>query len=141
MLSTFAWFFLSVNGRISRREFRLGYFLLLCAGLAMAKAWSNVTYPRVVYYDRYTTPPFDNSPLLWLMIILWPLTALFVKRLHDISISGWWLLGVMAVLPLTVFLNTGALSLVGIFAVMLMVCRGASGDNRFGQDPLARRGV
>ena len=30
------------------------------------------------------------------MIVLWPMLALYVKRLHDFDLSGWWLVGIFA---------------------------------------------
>jgi uncharacterized membrane protein YhaH (DUF805 family) len=76
----------------------------------------------------------------WLLMIIWPATAITVKRLHDINLSGWWLLGVLglttgiSILPGT--LPKMAAQLVALaIAVGLMSWPGTNGPNRFGPKP------
>ncbi|WP_334419890.1 MULTISPECIES: hypothetical protein [unclassified Bradyrhizobium] len=51
MFITFAWYFLSLEGRISRQEFRLGYFGLVIVNALLIRTWRNLTVPRVRYYS------------------------------------------------------------------------------------------
>jgi hypothetical protein len=40
---------------------------------------------------RNVNPPVDWSILHNLLLVsLWPLAAILVKRLHDLNLSGWW---------------------------------------------------
>jgi uncharacterized membrane protein YhaH (DUF805 family) len=53
-----------------------------------------------------------------------PGLAVWVRRLHDIDRTGWWLLIVFTV--------------IGIILLVAWACtRGTPGPNRFGPDPLA----
>jgi uncharacterized membrane protein YhaH (DUF805 family) len=61
------------------------------------------------------------SPLYSLAVLL-PSLALWVRRLHDRNMSGWWVL----------------IALTGIGAVVLLILAcldGTRGENRFGPDP------
>jgi uncharacterized membrane protein YhaH (DUF805 family) len=140
MFSTFAWFFLSLNGRISRQEFRLGYFGLAIVDILLVRTWRNITLPPVRYYSGADiNPPYDGSVPLARLIMLWPMTAILVKRLHDMNISGWWWLPALVLIPLVasaIGINAAIPHLL-IFA-FLSLFPGATGDNRFGGDPLAR---
>lgn len=69
-------------------------------------------------------------------IILWPLLTMYVKRLHDLGFSGWWLLGSFAAAAiLDGIVPKGYLGV----ALMLIIgfVPGRRGDNRFGPDPIA----
>lgn len=56
-------------------------------------------------------------------MLIVPALALQVRRLHDLNLSGWWLL--LALLPY-----------LGQAALLVALCLpGTRGDNRFGADP------
>jgi uncharacterized membrane protein YhaH (DUF805 family) len=120
----FAWLFLSFKGRSSRQEFWLGYVgiivvlyllqfpletLSLYFFRPMGRQWSDDELLLALFAPR----------LLAAAISMWPLAAISVKRLHDISLSGWWL---------PVFWLAG---------FVLGIIPGRRGSNRFGDDPLA----
>lgn len=104
----------SFRGRMPRSAFWLNFLLVSAAFVALlivleqqfGRASSLVLYP----------------PLLWI------LTSLAAKRLHDRGWSAWWLLVlVIPVLgPLWMFVELG-------------LRRGTTGENHFGPDPLHRR--
>jgi uncharacterized membrane protein YhaH (DUF805 family) len=75
--------------------------------------------------------PFQHlSPLNTIanIILLLPGIAVGVRRLHDMDHTGWWLLI--------------ALTGVGGLVLLIWFCfKGTEGPNRFGQDPLAGRGL
>jgi uncharacterized membrane protein YhaH (DUF805 family) len=52
-----------------------------------------------------------------------PILAVTVRRLHDINMSGWWVL-----LRLVPFIG-------GLVLLLFLVLPGVKGSNRFGQDP------
>ncbi|MBR0693031.1 DUF805 domain-containing protein [Bradyrhizobium lablabi] len=142
MLSTFTWYFLSTNGRISRQEFRLGYFGLILVDVLIIRTWRNLTIPRVRYYNvPDLNPPLDLAPLLAVLITLWPLVAVLVKRLHDLNVSGWWLLLVLAAPAVADAIHIKIWFPYLLLLAVLGFLPGRSGDNRFGRDPLARAGI
>jgi uncharacterized membrane protein YhaH (DUF805 family) len=74
-------------------------------------------------------------------ILLWPFVAISVKRLHDLNISGWWLVAA-AIIPFAsriTYIGPATLWLIAV--VLLGFIPGKSGSNRFGNDPLPRTGV
>lgn len=82
-----------------------------------------------------------------ILATLLPLAAVYVRRLHDVNRSGWWLLS-FVVLPCGFLIAAildwaGALlALVGFIGtvyvgIISMVRRGTIGDNKYGPDPLA----
>jgi len=87
---------------------------------------------------------------LGLWVLLWTVSWLAVatKRLHDLDISGWWVLGFMFLL----FLGTSGLAAsfsrlptkdiekiaLGVAIIWLGSAKGTVGSNRFGPDPIPR---
>ena len=152
---------LSFSGRIGRGRFWLGYVLpvtLLNIALQAVGAIDAVTGTR-----RVLDPLSGTLPLLNLLL-LWPMLAGTVKRLHDRNRSGIWAVAywVLAILPwmtIGVFmaavgmhgtkggsgigLGMVAFAMLALFVVggiwMLVelgFLRGTVGPNRFGPDPL-----
>lgn len=81
-------------------------------------------------------------PVLVFLLILVILTLLtlpiIVRRLHDINLSGWWVL-LCAVLFYVLFYieQFYIVSILGtIFLLILIFKKGTKGPNRFGDDPL-----
>lgn len=62
---------------------------------------------------------------LYSLAVLLPSLAVGVRRLHDTSRSGWWML-----ISLVPFVG-------GIWLLVLMALEGTAGANRFGEDPKA----
>jgi uncharacterized membrane protein YhaH (DUF805 family) len=140
MFTTFAWYFLSLEGRISRQEFRLGYFGLVIVNTLLIRTWRNLTVPRVRYYDGHDVS-HDWSILLVLLVLLWPLIAVVVKRLHDLNISGWWVLTAIAVPGVSSLVSVNGWIITLLVVVVLSLVPGRSGNNRFGRDPLTQTGI
>lgn len=70
-----------------------------------------------------------NAPILLIPIaLLVPLAAGAVRRLHDINVSGWWLLSAGVPIPVVDVLVVGA-------QVYCFARPGTVGDNRYGPDP------
>jgi len=109
----------------------------------------------IIYFNYL----FNNIPITGetnvIIAIISPITisiiiSLFVRRLHDIDISGWWL--AIPIIPILLLLINGntniisehikeniILSITGYYIVMLIMIigrKGTDGDNRFGKDPL-----
>jgi len=96
-MDTFAWFFLSLRGRVSRQEFWLGYFGLVVVALLLVHALPHAD--GAIYFLPGDTPDNEawRSELLgWpefiSLVLTWPFIAIYAKRLHDLGLSAWWLL-------------------------------------------------
>jgi uncharacterized membrane protein YhaH (DUF805 family) len=120
----FAWYFLSFKGRISRQEFWLGYFAVVIILLLVRRPLEDLS----IYFLRPMGRPWYRDELLLALglpklvagaIMIWPLAAISVKRLHDFNFSAWWL---------PVF---------WVGSIILGFIPGNRGSNRFGADPLA----
>jgi len=107
----------SLNGRITRSQYLLNYFLLILplriCGLILAHIISK--------------SPNDFSYFVGIILILlsaWMGIAVAVKRLHDLDWSGW--LAIIEMIPFANLLLVGA----------LCCLRGTDGTNRFGDEPI-----
>ncbi|MDD1781395.1 DUF805 domain-containing protein [Enterovibrio sp. ZSDZ35] len=110
----------SFKGRIGRKQFWLGSLVMLIQNIILFVAFS-------MTFDMTTNmPTVAGFGILAVTLVLsiWEATALYVKRFHDRSKSGWWvLIGFVPVI--------GALWL-------LIECgflKGADGTNHFGMNP------
>ena len=143
---SWAEFFFSFKGRISRRSFWLGFLtmlivaVLLLGTLALLLGTAAFELKEDVWHP---TRLFKN--IYWLMGVLlyWPIFALIVKRLHDFGQGRAfaWLFAILSVLykisditgPEDVTMATLAI-FVTVLA-MLGSVRGNSGPNDYGPDP------
>ncbi|MEO7853968.1 MAG: DUF805 domain-containing protein [Rubrivivax sp.] len=111
---TLAQIYLSLNGRLSRRQFWLFGVLALIGVAVLALMLLGIAGVRERHADIIVN-----------LILFWPGLAVSVKRWHDRDKSGWWVL--VALVPvigwLWALIENGFL-------------RGTAGDNRFGADPL-----
>jgi len=128
------------KGRVGRRRFTV---TILVAGLGLAAFVINV--PPEILNTWYVLVPY----YLALIPLSYYITCLYIRRLHDIGLSGYyvtllfvpavfiWLgfaassVGSTAVVPL--MLAAGAGQLVNIILTLILVFkRGEQNDNRFG---------
>ena len=83
-------------------------------------------------------------PILVFLLILVILTLLtlpiIVRRLHDINLSGWWILSCSILFYVLFYIKQFYIvSILGtIFLLILIFKKGTKGPNRFGEDPLER---
>jgi uncharacterized membrane protein YhaH (DUF805 family) len=64
-----------------------------------------------------------------------------VKRLHDLNVSGWWMLAAFAIAPVSSAINISVWIIMLLVVAILSLLPGTSGHNRFGNDPRARAGI
>ena len=139
-------FFLSPNGRTSRAGmwvfFGIYALMMVLAGLS-DKAFG--------FWDNSSATGSINTVIG--LVLIWPSTVIAMKRLHDRSIYGWWLLimlGVILIPYLVVYMlatifdiTTGLILGLGIanavmnlvtlvLFVILMVLPGIKGPNKYG---------
>ena len=145
MLNSFAWFFLSLRGRISRQEYWLGYVGVIILYIVLIKLlqplfieWQR---PYRSYWYRDELDAALALPKLWLgAAFTWPMATLYVKRLHDMNMSGWWLFAMPLLSWLASTLNASSLQFTMWACIVgLGILPGTRGDNRFGSDPLPAR--
>jgi uncharacterized membrane protein YhaH (DUF805 family) len=111
--------FLSLQGRVSRREFWLWGVLALLGMALLLQALLAIAGVGPTAAERLVN-----------LVLVWPAVAVSVKRWHDRDRSGWWVL--VNLVPVIGWL--WALVENGFL-------RGTPGPNRFGADPLARPAV
>ena len=139
----FEWYFLSLKGRISRQEFWLGQGLILVLGLALqlklTEYFLSMRSPASGPWSRDELELTLALPVYFInAAMFWPVTAVAVKRLHDLDLSGWWLPFSLALSCVSAVVNGCSPSFLFMIAVMLAgLPAGTPGRNRFGADPLA----
>ncbi|QOL16374.1 DUF805 domain-containing protein [Dickeya dianthicola] len=131
----------SFRGRIGRRDFWLGMVIVLAlmVGLFMLAGTGWLETQKAAFV---------------LVVLMWPLAAMLVKRLHDRNKSGWWALllvvawmlgnGNWSMLPVLGQWGVGRFLPTLITVMLLLDCGafvGTAGVNRFGPaaEPLRLR--
>ncbi|PLX70033.1 MAG: DUF805 domain-containing protein [Denitrovibrio sp.] len=95
------------KGRASREEY--WYFVM----------FNILFYIFSVGLDVVVLPVFS---LLYMLIILFPSTAVIVRRLHDIGRTGWWAL--LTFVPV-----------IGFFVLIYFLVQDSDADNKYGPNP------
>lgn len=99
------------SGRASRSEF---WWWGLFSSIVISSLWG-------VFGAMGGSPELAFTlHMVWLLGVLLPNLAVFVRRLHDVDWRGWWIL-----FPIPIY-------------IVLVFFRGTQGENRFGPDPLAQ---
>jgi uncharacterized membrane protein YhaH (DUF805 family) len=113
--SYFKWFYFSVRGRVGRQAFWLFMVLpFFLIGIVLGFLILSLHIPfRMVLVLLFTLLP----------VLVWVGIAVSVKRLHDIGLSGWWV--ILCFIP---FLHYFAVPVLGVI-------RGKVGANVYGEDP------
>ena len=135
--------FLSFQGRASRAEF-WWFFLFECIVFFLISflAFSFlIDVPRDSIGGALDTQSgaldwvVFGGVMLILLLILFPFNlSVSFRRLHDINISGWWLL-LLLITGFFPYLITYA----QIGLLILFMIKGTQGKNRFGDDPLKNK--
>jgi uncharacterized membrane protein YhaH (DUF805 family) len=151
---SFAQFYFSITGRISRSQYWLKFFLpVLIIGIILN---------AVALLD---SDHLSFLPTIFQLLVLWPGIAVLIKRIHDRNKSGWmvWLLYGPLILAVIFSIGTaiaialqgkGSAAGLGIAAATLWIVvlgvgiwffvefgclRGTIGANRYGPDPVPHR--
>lgn len=110
--------FATFTGRARRKEYWL-FILLNYVVLFVLAVIDNIL--GTTMQDL----PYGFITLLYSLVLMIPLLALNVRRMHDLGKSGWWLF-----ITLVPFVG-------GIWYFVLTVTAGEKGDNQYGPDPKA----
>jgi uncharacterized membrane protein YhaH (DUF805 family) len=138
MTSIFTWYFLSFKGRISRREFFLGYLGLLVVCGLLSQLLLSVTFHNPtgrIWSARELGVALSMPFIVCVAMLLWPFFAISAKRLHDIGVSGWWLTAAVAMPFVSKFANINFSTLLLVSVTMLSSISGRPHSNRFGDQP------
>ena len=100
--------FFKIEGRARRSEF--WYWL----------AFFYVTNIILVVFG------FFEIGMIWRLLLIIPTLTLSIRRLHDLDISGWWVL---------------LLVLVPVFLPVIGIKKGTDGKNKYGEDPITDTGL
>ncbi|WP_439327593.1 DUF805 domain-containing protein [Lonepinella sp. BR2357] len=122
------------KGRSRRKEFwgttlfaSIFFWLLVGISLYVSYSLRNITIYMVTF-------------CIWTLATIIPSLSLQVRRLHDMNLSGWWLILVYVVfffiaMAEQVFLQFSILSVIAW--IIFFSINGTKGENRFGADPKA----
>jgi uncharacterized membrane protein YhaH (DUF805 family) len=144
----FNYLFTSFDGRINRKPYWLGVLILVAISIVIMIVVSLIGF-------GLQSRAFQIIAFLIQLLLLYPSTALMVKRFHDRNRPGWFaalilvplvLQGITNIMGITGdpldqgmldYLFAAWLLIVGIwFFVELGCLRGTVGDNQYGPDPL-----
>jgi uncharacterized membrane protein YhaH (DUF805 family) len=114
------------RGRARRREF--WSFLVFWIAVAVASALAFELPPGPITAAAALALAKAAPVLLIPLALAVPLAAVAVRRLHDIGLSGWWLVSAAAPVPVLDLLIVGA-------QVVCFAKPGTEGPNRYGPDP------
>ena len=137
------------GGRISRRQWWLG-FVIVCLGNLLGGLLLN---PDFFFAEALPPPSWPDT--LWQIAMLYPATAITVKRFNDRD-WPWWLGYAFAPIGALLYLAPHLGQAIGqqspaVFMVLFWICaaylifafvdngfsRGTDGPNRYGANPLA----
>ena len=108
--------FTSFDGRINREPFWAGVLVLIGANIVLAIIGGIL---GAIF------GPLQYLATIGSLVLIYPAVALYAKRWHDQSKSGWWTL--VALIPLL-----GAIYMI----YMLGIKEGEPAANQYGQNPL-----
>ena len=121
---------LSFKGRIDRIEYLIVQsilFLLACLLGVFEKL-------NIEYIHLYKESTMGIIVLLFILLWIYLNAAVFIKRMHDISVSGWFLL------PM-IFIFKAAPPLYIVASLILLFAPGTKGINKYGINKAAQIGL
>ena len=110
------------NGRASRSEY--WWFSLFLFIISFVTSFADFFLFTDLVFEDGISPIY----IVAILATLIPSIAVYIRRLHDVNRSGWWM-----------FI---ALTCVGIIPLLIWACsKGTDGSNDFGDDPLQEGGA
>lgn len=113
--------FFNYHGRMSRQHYLLNVLLLVAlVTLSLFPFALFGLFMRAIEFPMLSELAF----FIPMFFACYAFGVLTIKRLHDMSLTGWW--GLAGFIPLL-----GTLPM----TILLLFIRGTEGDNRYGRDP------
>ena len=149
-MANFIELFTSFHGRISRQSWWLGIVILFPLSIAGAALLDPARYSLV---SSVVLPP-NLAATIWSLLVVFPMTAITVKRFNDRDWPNWlgYGYGLIASVqiialhfgflagPVMSTRETIAIAIFGSLGLFIVIVngflRGTSGPNRYGPDPL-----
>jgi uncharacterized membrane protein YhaH (DUF805 family) len=120
----------SFYGRVNRAKYWIG--LGIAYGMMFATLLPFIWIePETVYWNAVGG--------LWVLSWTVAWVAVATKRLHDLDISGWWLLFGLFVSAFVIRYQEIVTIALAVGIIWLGSAKGTEGSNSFGPDPIARR--
>ncbi len=150
-MANFIELFTSFHGRISRQSWWLGIVILFPLSIAGAALLDPARYSLV---SSVVLPP-NLAATIWSLLVVFPMTAITVKRFNDRDWPNWlgYGYGLIASVqiialhfgflagPVMSTRETIAIVIFGSLGLFIVIVngflRGTSGPNRYGPDPLS----
>lgn len=117
---------LSLNGRIGRQQFWIGFVILIVISLILQFIMSALGFSTQIDPITGEIPDgFWIGFLVPILITLWPSICIYGKRYHDRNKSAWWMMIIF-------------IPLIGIIWMIIELgfLKGTEGSNVYGDDPL-----
>lgn len=116
--------YFSFLGRASRSEYWF-WMLFVFLGSNAAKILDEaIFYTKILNENIFSRSALYPVCIIFVLVILIPSWTIGIRRLHDVSRSGWWVLISLTIIGL-------------IYPLLVWGCtKGTNGNNRFGNDPL-----
>lgn len=126
------WKSVDFRGRASRAEFwSYSVFWTLSCAVASYRLGAYAS-PTGASLSQYSAMLGEHVLVVLVpVVLLVPFAAVAVRRLHDINVSGWWLISASVPVPVVDLFIVGA-------QVICFARPGTAGANRYGPDPTAR---
>jgi uncharacterized membrane protein YhaH (DUF805 family) len=120
--------YVDFTGRSRRREYWM--FVLLCVAVIALAGIAMIVAAGSFRSQQEMTARFTMWAGFALLPLIVPLIAVTVRRLHDLGLSGWWLvlLPIGAAIPM---IDT----IVSLAHIVVMALPGRKSANRFGENP------
>lgn len=114
------------SGRSRRKEYWMFTLFGMLVNIAITLVFGRTAYTTLGWYAGFSTQLNTTGDIvsgLFGLFNLIPSIAVWVRRLHDIDRSAWWIL--LMLVPI-----------IGWFTLFVFACLdGTRGANRFGRDP------
>ena len=135
-------FVLNGKGRMCRRDFIMFNVVLFVLGIILSFVYMSILHLIGFSEMDSETNPMTNNQLFMLIGLIFcvlcfmiPISMFLIfasiRRLHDMNLSGWWLL-LLILLSAPLFKGVGE----ALCTIFLMAKKGSIGENKYGVDPL-----
>lgn len=142
------------NGRASRSEFwwfqlfnavvwavfYLVFEYILKTNVATFIFADNPMEVISIFYETTGSKIAFSLAAIYYIVMILPLMAVSVRRMHDVNLSGWWYFGLCIAAIALSYVNYWLPYVPILVLLCILVISGSSGDNQYGPNPLLAEG-